>query len=71
MARKRNPNRTTTPIMIDKVLKLKLDRLRNKDSKRQGNESDNTVLSRIVPIYMSEHQGEVHEPRTTYSSKTN
>lgn len=71
MARKRNPNRMTTPIMIDKVLKLKLDRLRNKDSKRQGNESDNTVLSRIVPIYMSEHRSEVHEPRTTYSSKTN
>ena len=70
MARNRNPNRTTTPIMIDKILKLKLDRLRNKDSKRLGNESDNTVLSRIVPIYMNEHQSEVHEPRTTYASKT-
>ena len=71
MARIRNPNRTTTPIMIDKILKLKIDRLRNKDSKRQGNESDNTVLSRIIPIYMEEHSSEVHEPRTTYSSKTN
>jgi len=32
-----------------------------------GNESDNTVLSRIIPIYMDEHQKEVHEPRKTYS----
>lgn len=68
MARKKNPNRNTTPIMIEKILKIKLDKLRNKDEKRQGNESDNTVLSRIVPQYMEDHPTEVHEPRSTYTT---
>lgn len=68
MGRKRNDNRTTTPVMIEKSLKEKISRLRNKDSERNGNESDNTVLTRIITKYMEEHPNEVHEPRETYAS---
>lgn len=71
MARKRNDNRTKTPIMIEKSLKANIDRLRNKDPNRNGNESDNTVLTRVVTTYMREHESEVHEPRSTYTSKSN
>lgn len=69
MARKRNDNRLTTPVMIDKTLKARIDCLRNKDDKRNGNESDNTVLTRVIATYIQEHSSEVHEPRTTYDSK--
>lgn len=71
MARKRNDNRSRTPVMIDKSLKAELDTLRNKDPNRNGNESDNTVLTRIVSTYKREHANEVHEPRSTYTSKSN
>ena len=70
MARKANPNRLQTPVMIDKTLKTKLDRLRNKDSKRNGNESDNAVITRIVRIFCQDHPHELHEPRTTYATKS-
>jgi hypothetical protein len=70
MARKQNHNRTKTPVMIDKSLKANLDRLRNEDKNRNGNESDNTLLTRIISKYMQEHGDEVHEPRRTYTSKT-
>ena len=69
MGRKLNDNRPSTPVMILKTVKAQLDTLRNKDSKRQGNESDNTVIQRVVTKYISEHMDEVHEPRTTYASK--
>ena len=69
MARKLNDNRTKTPVMIDKSLKLQINRLRNKDQKREGNESDNTVLTRVIGRYIDEHPGEVHDPKTTYVSK--
>lgn len=69
MARKLNDNRTSTPVMIEKSVKLNLSKLRNKDPERQGNESDNSVIKRVVDKYMTEHQNEVHEPKSTYSNK--
>lgn len=69
MARKLNDNRTSTPVMIEKSVKLNLSKLRNKDPDRAGNESDNKVISRVVEKYMIEHPNEVHEPRNTYSNK--
>ena len=69
MARQRNDNRTSTPVMIEKTLKSRLDTLRNKDEKRQGNESDNTVIKRIVEIVVTDHPELLHEPRSTYASK--
>lgn len=70
MARQRNDNRKNTPVMISKELKGRLDTLRNKDEKRNGNESDNTVLTRVVGAYIRDHPSEVHEPRQTYTSKS-
>lgn len=69
MARKPNPNRTKTPIMIDKSLKLELNQLRNKSDTRQGNESDNDIIYRIIRFLRQNHATLFHEPRTTYSVK--
>ena len=70
MARQRNDNRTSTPVMIEKTLKDTLDTLRNKDEKRAGNESDNTVIRRITNIITRDHPELIHEPRSTYTSKS-
>jgi len=71
MARQSNPNRTKTPIMIDKSLKLELNQIRNKSNVRQGNESDNDLLFRIIRFLRQNHPTLFHEPRTTYTIKTN
>ena len=70
MARQKNDNRKSTPVMIEKTLKGTLDTLRNPDSKRKGNESDNTVIKRIVEIVTREHPELIHDPRNTYTSKS-
>jgi len=68
MTRTINPHRKDTSISILKTTKQKIDMLRAKDPNKNSNESDNSVLERILPIIMEEHPELVHDPRSTYDA---
>lgn len=68
MPKKANPSRKNTTISISKnPTKLNLDKLRKKDPTKNSNESDNSVLERILPIFIQEHSELVHNPISTYT----
>ena len=69
MARKMNPDRLTTPIVILKTTKTRLRRLAKDHPTRKGTESDETVLLRILTDYEKNHPEEIREPQTTYRVK--
>jgi len=69
MARKMNPLRTTTPIVIKKTIKTRIRRLAKDHPDRKGTESDETVVLRMLIEYERNHPNEIREPQTTYREK--
>ena len=72
MAREMNPLRTTTPIVIKKIIKTRLRRLAKDHNTRKGTESDEMIIIRILTEYEHNHPDEIRDvPQTTYRIKTN
>ncbi len=69
MARKMNPLRLTTPIVIKKTTKTRLRRIAKDHPNRKGTESDEMVIVRLLTEYERNHPNEIREPRTTYRIK--
>jgi len=69
MARKMNPLRLTTPIVIKKTTKTKLRSLAKDHPTRKGTESDEAVLLRILTYYEKNNPEEIRTPQTTYRIK--
>lgn len=70
MARKMNPLRLTTPIVIKKTTKTKIRKLAKNHPTRKGTESDEMVILRILIDYEKNHPSEIEiVPRSTYREK--
>lgn len=69
MARKMNPLRLTTPIVMKKINKTRLRRLAKDHPNRKGTESDEMIIVRILTEYERNHPTEIREPQTTYRIK--
>jgi len=69
MARQMNPLRLTTPVVIKKTTKTRLRRLAKDHPTRNGTESDEMIIIRLLTEYEQKHPEEIRIPQSTYRVK--